>query len=232
MRPSLRRTALPLLAIAPLPWAVANSYGGEMIFRVYLFALPATAFGAAALLLPPLLATAHGHGLRRPLRRLRAAAVPVVVVTLFAALSLAYFGKENVNYFTPSETAAAKWLAGHAPEGSLIVGASDNFPYAYADYPYHDRIWLPEAAPEDQRQVNRDPVSELRVLTGAGPPRPVYLILNRAQEAQVLATGALPPGTLAHIKHALAHRRDIPVVHRTADTVVHRILPEGAPGGR
>ncbi len=232
VRPSLRRTALPLLAIAPLPWAVANSYGGEMIFRVYLFALPATAFGAAALLLPPLLATAHGHGLRRPLRRLRAAAVPVVVVTLFAALSLAYFGKENVNYFTPSETAAAKWLAGHAPEGSLVVGASDNFPYAYADYPYHDRIWLSEAAPEDQRQVNRDPVSELRVLTGAGPPRPVYLILNRAQEAQVLATGALPPGTLAHIKHALAHRRDFPVVHRTADAVVYRILPEGAPGGR
>ncbi|MFB6437048.1 glycosyltransferase family 2 protein [Streptomyces sp. NPDC056411] len=230
LRPTVRHSAVPLLAIAPLPWAVANSYGGEMIFRVYLFALPATAFGAAALLLPPLLATAHGSGLRRPLRRLRAAAVPVVIVTLFAALSLAYFGKENVNYFTPSETVAAKWLARHAPEGSLIVGATDYFPYAYTDYPYHDRLWLSEAAPDDQRQVSRDPVSELHVLTGAGPPRPVFLILNRAQEAQVTATGALPPGTIAHIKRAVAHRSDFPVVHRTADAVIYRILPERTPG--
>ncbi|UZJ32653.1 glycosyltransferase [Streptomyces endophytica] len=231
VRPSLRRTALPWLAVAPLPWAVANSYGGEMIFRVYLFALPATAFGAAALLLPPLLTPSRGRGLRRALRRVRAAAVPLVLVALFGALSLAYFGKENVNYFTASETSAAKWLATHAPEGSLIVGASDNFPYAYHDYEYHDRIWLSEAAPGDQWQVRRDPAAELHVLTGSGPPRPAYLILNRAQEAQVTATGALPPGTLAHLRSALAHRSDYPVIHRTADAVVYRILPERTPGG-
>ncbi|MER6310494.1 glycosyltransferase family 2 protein [Streptomyces sp. NPDC001657] len=231
VRPSLRRTALPWLAVAPLPWAVANSYGGEMIFRVYLFALPATAFGAAALLLPPLLSPSRGRGLRRALRRVRAAAVPVVLVALFGALSLAYFGKENVNYFTTSETSAAKWLATHAPEGSLIVGASDNFPYAYHDYEYHDRLWLSEAAPGDQWQVRRDPAAELHVLTGSGPPRPVYLILNRAQEAQVTATGALPPGTLAHLRSALAHRSDYPVIHRTADAVIYRILPERTPGG-
>lgn len=230
IRPSLRRTAVPLLAIAPLPWVVANSYGGEMIFRVYLFALPATAFGTAALLLPPLIATGHGRGLRRGLRTLRAATVPLVIVTLFAALSLAYFGKENVNYFSTSETSAAKWLYAHAPEGSLIVGASDYFPYAYTDYEYHDRLWLSEAAPEDQWAVHQDPPAELHVLTGAGPPRPVYLIINRAQEAQVTATGALPSGTLARIKSTLANNSDYPVVHRTADAVVYRILPERTPG--
>lgn len=44
-----RRTGLPLLVLAPLPLLVANAYGGEMIFRAYLFALPAAAFLVATL---------------------------------------------------------------------------------------------------------------------------------------------------------------------------------------
>ena len=38
--------------LSPLPLIVANSYGGEMVFRVYLFALPFVAFFAAASLFP------------------------------------------------------------------------------------------------------------------------------------------------------------------------------------
>ncbi|MGW9036846.1 glycosyltransferase, partial [Streptomyces sp. NPDC055721] len=52
VRPWTRRTGLPLLAVAPLPLLALNAYGGEMLFRAYLFALPAAAFLVAALLLP------------------------------------------------------------------------------------------------------------------------------------------------------------------------------------
>ncbi|WP_252396263.1 glycosyltransferase [Streptantibioticus parmotrematis] len=233
VRPALRRTPLALLALAPLPWVVANSYGGEMIFRVYLFALPATAFATATLLLRPALTTAGAAGSvpRGRLGRLRGAGVPVLVVALLAALSLAYYGKEDTNYFTPSETAAAQWLYAHAPRFSLIVAASDNFPYAYSDYGYHDRLWLDEAAPVDQRLLLRDPATELRVLSGGGPARPVYLILTRAQEAQVSSTGALPPGTVPRIETALAaDPASYPVLYRGPDAIVYRVLPASAGG--
>jgi uncharacterized membrane protein YeaQ/YmgE (transglycosylase-associated protein family) len=52
-RPWVRRTGLWLLVLAPLPVLAANGYGGEMIFRAYLFALPAAAFLVAALFFPP-----------------------------------------------------------------------------------------------------------------------------------------------------------------------------------
>ncbi|HEY8283017.1 MAG TPA: hypothetical protein VIJ28_01390, partial [Chloroflexota bacterium] len=44
--------ACVLLALAPIPMLAANSYGGEMLFRVYFFALPFMAFFVASLVYP------------------------------------------------------------------------------------------------------------------------------------------------------------------------------------
>ncbi|MEK8143561.1 hypothetical protein NKH18_20380 [Streptomyces sp. M10(2022)] len=54
LRRRLAHSALPLLlaSLAPVPLFVVNDYGGEMLFRVYLFALPGGAFFAAAALVP------------------------------------------------------------------------------------------------------------------------------------------------------------------------------------
>lgn len=41
-----------LLVLAPTTVLVATSYGGEIVFRVYLFSLPSMAFFVAALLYP------------------------------------------------------------------------------------------------------------------------------------------------------------------------------------
>ncbi|MFG3286391.1 hypothetical protein [Streptomyces sp. NPDC048111] len=54
LRRRLTRSALPLLlvSVAPVPLFAVNDYGGEMLFRVYLFGLPGAAFFAAAALVP------------------------------------------------------------------------------------------------------------------------------------------------------------------------------------
>ena len=56
------------LAIAPMPWIVATSYGSEGVLRVYYFALPFLAFYVASTVYPTSwsgksLATAIGTGL-------------------------------------------------------------------------------------------------------------------------------------------------------------------------
>src|SRR5262249_48477309 len=48
LRRGYRDVSYILLAIAPFSLIVANSYGGEMLLRIYLFALPFVVFFAAA----------------------------------------------------------------------------------------------------------------------------------------------------------------------------------------
>ncbi|MER7814018.1 hypothetical protein, partial [Streptomyces sp. NPDC096153] len=69
-RRRLTRSALPLLLVsaAPLPLFVVNDYGGEMLFRVYLFGLPGAAFFAAAALVPAAGATRGASARARTVR--------------------------------------------------------------------------------------------------------------------------------------------------------------------
>jgi hypothetical protein len=87
-----------LLAVAPGVLVVASSYGGEIIFRAYLFALPFVAFLAASLWFPR-----EGKG-NRAFTRYSLAAVLIVVS---GALLIADFGADRRQVFTSDEVAAA-----------------------------------------------------------------------------------------------------------------------------
>ncbi|GAA5016808.1 hypothetical protein GCM10025734_66830 [Kitasatospora paranensis] len=86
----VRRTGLMAVLFGPLPLLLANSYGGEMILRAYLFVLPATAFLAATLVL---------RAGRRPGvdRVVAAAAAAALAIGMFGN----YYSKEAMNYFSP-----------------------------------------------------------------------------------------------------------------------------------
>ncbi|WP_051967533.1 glycosyltransferase family 2 protein [Kitasatospora mediocidica] len=226
-RRSLRHTAVPLLVLAPLPWLLANSYGGEMVFRVYLFALPAAAFAAVTVLLVPRRTPASRRAARRPtVRARRVLVLPAALLALLAAFSLAYYGKEEVNYFTPSETTAAQWLYSHAPTGSLVMGANDNFPYAYTDYGSYDRLWMDQQALPDRQLLAANPIAGLETMA-SGHGGDTFLILTRSQQAELTATGALPGTNLSRLESTLATDPHFPVLERTADAVVYQVLPEG-----
>src|SRR5690606_34643918 len=85
LRRRLVRSALPLLLVsaAPVPLFAVNDYGGEMLFRVYLFGLPGAAFFAAAALVPGAAGTSR-DGARALRRRVSAVALPAVLLVLLA----------------------------------------------------------------------------------------------------------------------------------------------------
>ncbi|MER5866305.1 glycosyltransferase [Kitasatospora sp. NPDC002040] len=214
-RPWLRRTGLPAAALAPVPLLVANSYGGEMIFRVYLFALPSCAFLIAALLFRP-----------GPRPRLRAVGSAGVLLALLGGLFFGYYSKEKMNYFTPGEVAAARQLVALAPPGSVVVSVTGNVPGGSAEYDLHQRIQLNQDSPETRQLLLTDPLAGLlRATAFAAPGTPAYLILNRGQANECFLTGALPADTVARLGTALDQAPRFTVVFRNDDAVIYRYVP-------
>ena len=215
-RPWVRRTGIPLLAVSPVPLLVANSYGGEMIFRVYLFALPATAFLIAALILQP--------GTRT---RLRAAGAFVLSLALLGGLFFGYYGKELMNRFTPDEAAAARYLTATAPPGSVVVAVTGNVPGFYQDYNQHALIQLSQESKDVTTLLVRDPLAGLQLAVGH-TTQPAYLVLSRGQAAECYLTGVLPADTMARLQAAVDRNPGFTRVYRNPDAVVYRFVSTGA----
>ncbi|MEU7699508.1 glycosyltransferase [Streptomyces sp. NPDC039028] len=209
-----RRTGLPLLAAAPLPLLAVNAYGGEMLFRAYLFALPAAAFLAAALLLP--------SGDRRVGRTL---AVYPVLLAMFGALVFGYYGKEALNQYTLKEVAAARYVIEHAPPGSTIVTLTADVPDLDLDYEKHRRVQLAYQETDDRRLLVRDPLEGVEgFVYGATEERPAYVVLSRAQDMNLYVTGALPADVPERLEAALSDAPGFTRVYDNGDAIVYRYV--------
>ena len=209
------RTGLPLLAVAPLPLLAVNAYGGEMLFRAYLFALPAAAFLVAALLLPP--------GDRRRVPHLLA--VYPVLLALLGGLVFGYYGKEALNQYTLKEVAAARYVIDHAPPGSTIVTLTADVPDLDLGYEKHRRIQLAYQDPDDQRLLVRDPLEGVTgFVFGATEQRPAYVVLTRAQDMNLYVTGALPTDVSERLRAALSKAPGFTRVYDNGDAIVYRYV--------
>ncbi|MFD9459551.1 glycosyltransferase [Streptomyces sp. NPDC060027] len=218
-RPWVRRTGLPLLVAAPLPVLAANAYGGEMIFRAYLFALPAASLLIAALLLD------RGRG-----PRLHVAAVYPLLLALLAGLVFGYYGKESANYFAKDEVAAGRFVAATSPPGSTIVSLTSAVPGLYLRYDENAQVQLDEQDIGDRRRLVEDPVKGLAgFVQRATPQQPAFIILSRAQAADIYQRGVLPADTMRRMDSALSKTRDYIPVYRSKDAVVYRY--QGARSG-
>ncbi|MEU2155774.1 hypothetical protein ABZ532_12310 [Streptomyces sp. NPDC019396] len=200
LRRRLTRSALPLLlaAAAPVPMFAVNDYGGEMLFRVYLFGLPGTAFFAAAALVP----AAAGSGRARiAARRTALVALPLALTALLAGFLPSYYGKEGMHYAPPAELALTRRAYDRAPEGALILATTGSFPGAYYRYDHYERWFFTEQDIPENLRMLKDPAGYLA--RGIPEGRPAYVILTPTQEKAVTGEGYLPPGGFAELKAAL-----------------------------
>ncbi|WP_399897270.1 hypothetical protein ACGH7X_22835 [Streptomyces sp. BBFR51] len=206
LRRRLTRSALPLLlvSVAPVPLFVVNDYGGEMLFRVYLFALPGGAFFAAAALVPAF-AGAHRDrpGLAKaPRQRVAAVALPTVLLVLLAGFLPSYYGKEKMYYTPPAETALVTRTLDNAPEGSLILATTGSFPQALHRYDSLEHWYFAEQElPENERML-KDPAGYLA--DGIPPRTTAYVILTRTQDVYTAGEGLLPADGFARLRTELS----------------------------
>ncbi|MEU6740772.1 glycosyltransferase [Streptosporangium sandarakinum] len=225
----LRRAWLPLVAIglSPLMFLAGGSYGGEIVFRVYLFTLPLTAFLAAALFLPA----------RREWIRLTV--LPLVFLLMVTGFFFGNYGKEQTNYFTSAEAALVQEVYKVAPKGSQIVAPTFVLPGAYDYYERYDHTWLDELPPTRTAVKNlpdyvptlpemiKDPIPSLTSLMSRLPPGgKAYLIINRAQKAATETAGIFPKGTVDRIDKGAAASDRFKLLMRTSGGVVYELVPE------
>jgi len=112
------------LALVPATFVVAVSYGGEMLFRVYLFSLPWVSLLAGAALAS--LATADFTGWAA--RVFRTVVTPLLLLALACALVVAGYGLEKVNHIRADEVSASTWFYDNVPDASLMMLLVGNFP--------------------------------------------------------------------------------------------------------
>ncbi|WP_233518234.1 hypothetical protein [Streptomyces corynorhini] len=223
LRRRLVRSALPLLlaAAAPVPLFAVNDYGGEMLFRVYLFGLPGTAFFAAAALVPTSTGTSR---VRRYARRTTAVALPLALLALLGGFLPSYYGKEGMQYAPPAEDAFVKRSYDRAPEGALIMAATGSFPGAYYRYDRYERWFFTEQEVPENLKMLRDPAGYLDGGVPAG--RPAYVLLTPSQDKATIGEGYLPAGGFTRLREALKRSPRFRVVEESAEGIFLEHIPE------
>jgi hypothetical protein len=173
-----RDTTCALLALVPFAFLGLQSYGGEVLLRVYIFNLPFMAFFAAALFFT----TATSGTTWRTLLALN-----VVSVALVGGFLFTRHGNERMDYMTYKEVAGVRYLYQIAEPGAKFVTASPNIPWKFQDvekYTY---------SPERDEFALSDVGAIVELMDDPRYPA-TYLILTRSQKAHGELFYGLPQG--------------------------------------
>lgn len=212
-----RDAAAVALTLAPAFLLIATSYGGEIAFRVYLFALPFLAFFAAALFFP-------SSGAQRD--AFARYALGVLGALLSVAFVLANNGKDRQYTFTHDEVEVSQWLYANAPAGTMLVEGAPNYPEQFMNYERFTYVPISVESKQSIDTVLADPAAELSRWLQGRPPGTAFIIITRSQKAYIDDLSVMPKGSLDAIERALLASARFRLVKATPDAKV--FAPDGA----
>jgi hypothetical protein len=205
-----------VLAVSAFP-LFANSYGGEILFRVYLFALPFLAFFAAAAFFP---AATDGHS------RLRRTLLGCFGLLLAVGFLFANNGKDREYTFSKNELGAAQWLYSTAPPGTLLIEGARSYPAQFLNYENFTYLPLSREGKEQRIEIVNDPVDTFARWLGDPQWKAGYVIITRSQKAYSDAEGIMPLGSLDKIEQALLASPRFEVVYASPDARIFTLHPK------
>ena len=213
-RQALGRVVIPAaLAFSPFLVLFAQSYGGEAIYRVFLFSAPWCALLISGTLFE--LRFARRLPLRWPLTAC------ICIAVLFAGLQGLY-GPARVDAFTPREVAASQWLYKHIPRGSLIVMPVDNFPaLEVADYNDYDLQVMPSDPQLGTPRLDEANLQQVQDWLTTLGHRTAYIVVSRSMAASASYYGA--PRGYAQLVEMIPTDFGGSVVYHDADTTVYQL---------
>lgn len=182
-----RDWGLLLLAGVPFLLLAGNSYGGEILFRIYMYSLPFMALWIAYLL---------GFGKAGRPTQWQTAVLLLLSSVLLAGFLLAYYGKEQQYHFANDEVAASQLMYSLAPPGSLIIEGSRNYPSRYWKYEDFTHVAISREPADGITEILLAPAVAMKRWMQNRDYTNAFLILTASQSAETDLDGALPPGTL------------------------------------
>jgi len=213
------------LVVAPCLVVPLQAYGGEGVFRAYVFALPWLALLGAGFLLAP-----------RPSATARALRVGVPCAVVAAGLLVAFFGLEQANRMTRDDVAAARWYEATAGDDSLAVVAAANLPSPISRR--YVALGLPPAgvaavlADYPQFTTLRDGAAAVRRIAwfaaGRRDAGGVYVLLTGSQRRYAELYGIFRPGFLDALQRALGRSPLFRRVYATGESDIYKYIgPRG-----
>ncbi|RBY75289.1 hypothetical protein DQ238_19880 [Geodermatophilus sp. TF02-6] len=205
-------------AFAPFLILVGQSYGGEAIYRVYLFSLPFTAF---------LIAQA---ALRLRWRRL---VMPVLALFLTLATLASVQGLHGTlswSTFSDEEVQAMQWFYANAEEGRMLVVGAQNGPGRLAGN--YNAFGIPSSGGDPDlityaglggRMFDASQLAAVDDFMATQGDRP-YLVISTGMIEYARYYGLLPDGSLQALEQTLATAPGWTTVHRTADAVIFQYV--------
>jgi hypothetical protein len=202
-----------LLALAPLVLFPSQLYGGEMLIRVSLFALPFVALQASSVLLPT-------RG-RRP-SSFNAAGIALVCVVLAVMTVTGRFGNARYDVFTDSEIEAVDAVQRLAPPGSAIISAAHPTPWrseAYLDHRYRTIDELCRSG------LSAEACGPLVYGYARHNPAGAVVLLTRSTEASLVLQGATTPNGFDELEAWLSAQDGVELAFTNVDARVYRVTP-------
>ena len=215
--------ALIVLAATPLSLLLAFDYGGEAVFRVYLFSSPWCALLVASAVAP-----------RATTAPLRTGLGGFAVCLLLAPLLLqAYFGNEQMNRVWPSDLAAADYFYTHAPSGSALLLVTSNFPLRdsarYDEYKTATGEFGPNLASRPSWHGVRFDAATLPRLESAvrretGPGHGGFIAVSAADRPFAAEYKLFPSGSIDRLDRSLAGSSRWRAYFRDGPTVIYELV--------
>lgn len=209
----MRKLGLPLrtalvLGLTPFLALTVQRYGGELLLRIYMFALP-FALG---------LASALYVGREAPPRIRRAPLLATCL--LFSVLFVfARYGNEKADYFTREEARAVEFLYSTARSGDSVRVAVKNLPWLHKRYDDFDLETL------DEHEALGPISGALSELEEARTGADAYLILTRSQGAQGELLEGWPADAVNKLRARAMGSPRLRLLFSNRDSAVFRLQP-------
>ena len=206
-----------LLAIASFPMIVAQSYGGEMLLRIYFFTQPFMCFFAASLFFDNSMIVARKTAHIQAFFSWRTAMILASSVFLLASFFFTRYGDERVNYVSYREWDAVQRLYQTAPANAFVLAGWNYCPLYFKDYAKYDIHFLDSAYPE--AVVNTNP-QEIIDLIENEHRRSSYIIFSQEEQIYATAYNGLPDDVLHRLEISLLQTRKFKLVYRNSDAQI------------
>jgi hypothetical protein len=203
-----------LLAVAPLLLFPAQAYGGEMLIRVSLFALPFIALLASSVLLPAERSTGLSF---------RATGALVLTCSLLAVLTVTgRFGNAQYDVFTDNEMAAVAAVQELAPPGTAILSAAHPTPWRTEAYLEHRYRTMDDLCREDLTTATCGPI----VFNYAkNNPGGATMLFMRSSEASVVLQGDSSKEGFAELEEWISMQNGVELAFSNVDARVYKVTP-------
>ncbi|GGT18126.1 lipopolysaccharide biosynthesis protein [Streptomyces chromofuscus] len=230
-----RERSLLVLTFVPFLGFGAQSYGGEMALRVFLFALPGAALLAGLAFFPRV---GVAEGVRN---RGRVVLAPLAALTaglvLIGGFLVARWGNEPFERVRPGEVAAMEFVYAHDDPSVRLLWLSDDpvqsvtpaMPWGARDMEKVE--YVPTLAPADPAQV----AGLVKALNEAG--RNSYLMVNRGQITYLRMDAGYPATWEPRLVRSLDLRPELRRVLVNEDVTIYALdrqpagpVPEADPG--